>query len=491
MKHFLWKFTLVIAIIAIIIILYNKNNFMASFQKPVGIYKLLDAKDIKPGMRVQGDLYAILDFYVEEETKNSTRSGFVLTHQISGRYYVFPVGKKEYMTFVASPGQFKKLDAIVKSTKNYIAGNTTKLGGKKFHFDGIIKQLQPDAVTYFNKWFKEFQKSSDPSTVTKYALPLKVSDIPFERIRKTVYISATVLAVDLVVLAISIIVIAKSGDHEKADLEYTMDYYNQMGYGDAPDYGRSGQYNNADSYNNTMPYNPNVFNNTAALNNNAALNNTAAFNNTRPINTPAMNGNTRPLNNNAAFNNTRPINNPAFNNTRPMNNNPAFNSTRPMNNNPAYNNTRPVNNNPAFGNTRQMNNNPAYNNTRPINNNPAFNNSRPINNNPAYNNTRPINNNPAFHNTRPINNNPAFHNTRPLNMNAAYGNPNNSNSAPNDDMYMNNAMQLNQTLKTKKHGKRKEKSTKEMEDDDFEKYAGSMQYYKQTYLNGHDSDLRN
>ena len=164
---------LVIAVMALRIAL---PQWIITLKTPVD-FNTLAEEEIRSGIRVEGDVYAILDSFATEESWTENGDGSVTPKKTSGYYYIIPIGEESYMGLEVSAGTHGDYDAVASDTWDYLIGTTETLDTVPVHFEGYIAPMEGDLYTYFVEWFQDTEHFgvTDAETIETYALPYMLS----------------------------------------------------------------------------------------------------------------------------------------------------------------------------------------------------------------------------------------------------------------------------------------------------------------------------
>ena len=164
--------TLVIGVMALFMTL---PEFLVSLKKPVDFNELVEA-DIKAGIHVEGEVYAILDTFATEETWTENSNGSRTPAKTSGYFYIIPIGDESYIGLQGNGDNRAALKAIDAATWDYLTGVTESIEGETYWFEGRIDKMDEELFGYFTEWFEEMEYfgtgAEGDAMIDQYALPL-------------------------------------------------------------------------------------------------------------------------------------------------------------------------------------------------------------------------------------------------------------------------------------------------------------------------------
>lgn len=144
-KSFNLRLVLILAVLGGFLVYQSASDFISSFQTPVGVWDLT-ADSLKPGQRVSGNIDTLLDAFSEEITTRTDRSGSSSSQ--TAKYYVLPVGEKEYIALRGAKKDTQILDQIVDETYEYLISGT--VGDTVLAADGVLVKMDSDVEQYFH-----------------------------------------------------------------------------------------------------------------------------------------------------------------------------------------------------------------------------------------------------------------------------------------------------------------------------------------------------
>lgn len=147
-------------------------TWLVSLKTPVD-FNMLAEEDIRSGVRVKGDVYAILDSFAVEESWTENSNGSVTPKETSNYYYIIPIGEESYAALEIRAGDHAAYDAVADATWSYLIGETDTLGAETAPFDGYITTMEDDLYDLFVEWFQdtEYFGTTDATMIQAYAMP--------------------------------------------------------------------------------------------------------------------------------------------------------------------------------------------------------------------------------------------------------------------------------------------------------------------------------
>lgn len=181
----------------------NFDNYIAAFRTPVD-FNELTADEIGVNMRVEGDIYAILDQFANEETwteKNGSKS----PKKVSQQYYIIPIGESEFMGLSALPSAFKAYDTVMDATYDYIMDESAEyIDAEPVHFVGKTTKMSDELVKYFTEWFQEseYLGTTEPAVINTYVVPIMLESRSWQAIYIMFAINVALLLVLILLLVL-------------------------------------------------------------------------------------------------------------------------------------------------------------------------------------------------------------------------------------------------------------------------------------------------
>ena len=147
-------------------------QWIITLKKPVD-FNTLDDSEIRSGVRVEGDVYAILDSFAVEESWTENADGSTTPREASNYYYIIPMGTESYVGLEIRAGDHGNYAAVADGTWNYLTGATETLDTVPVHFEGYIAPMEEDLYAFFVEWFQDtaYFGAADAAAVQAYALP--------------------------------------------------------------------------------------------------------------------------------------------------------------------------------------------------------------------------------------------------------------------------------------------------------------------------------
>ena len=111
-------------LVGITLIISSFKHFLYTFKEPLAIEKLT-TNELKKGVLVKDDIFAILDHFAYDEI-NLTKLGNKLSSHMSTYYYIVPVLTKDseelYMAMEVTASKEEQIKTILEDTAAYISG---------------------------------------------------------------------------------------------------------------------------------------------------------------------------------------------------------------------------------------------------------------------------------------------------------------------------------------------------------------------------------
>ena len=167
--------TLLVAIAALSMTL---SEFFISIKKPVDFNTLYES-ELHAGMRVEGDVYALLDTFAAEETwTEDSETGSQTPRETSKYYYIIPIGEESYMGLQVAIADDAAYDAVLNATWDYLTDVTTDLLSEPVRFEGYIAEMDDDLYQYFVEWFQDtgYFGTTNAAVISGYAMPLMLQE---------------------------------------------------------------------------------------------------------------------------------------------------------------------------------------------------------------------------------------------------------------------------------------------------------------------------
>lgn len=191
----------ILLVIAVMALKIAVPTTIVSLKTPVD-FNTLTEEEIRSGVRVEGDVYAILDSFAVEESWTENSNGSVTPRETSNYYYIIPIGEESYVGLEIRAGDHAAYDDVSDATWSYLIGETDTLGAQTAHFDGYIAPMEDDLYDLFVEWLQdsEYFGTTDAATIQSYAMPYVLT---------TYSTSGTysVLAIGLVALLIAVLLL--------------------------------------------------------------------------------------------------------------------------------------------------------------------------------------------------------------------------------------------------------------------------------------------
>ena len=162
-------FLVIVAVMALKVAL---PTWLVTLKTPVD-FNMLSEEEVRSGVRVEGEVYAILDSFAIEESWTENSNGSVTPKETSNYYYIIPIGTESYAALEVRAGDHGAYDDVADATWSYLIGESDTLGADTVHFDGYITTMEDDLYDLFVEWFQdaEYFGTTDAAMIQAYAMP--------------------------------------------------------------------------------------------------------------------------------------------------------------------------------------------------------------------------------------------------------------------------------------------------------------------------------
>lgn len=198
MKAFNWKLFGILTALCIGLFYLCGTDFLAALQSPIDFNEAA-AEELKPGKRVEGEVYAILDQFAEEESWTERSDGSRSAKKTSKKYYIIPVGEQEYMGYAASSPNFSQCNKIVDATFDYLTGATDMIDADSIPVSGKTVKMDDDLTQWMVEWFQEqeYFGTTDAEEIKAYIVPAMIEGRSWTTIYVFMGVTAVVLLADI------------------------------------------------------------------------------------------------------------------------------------------------------------------------------------------------------------------------------------------------------------------------------------------------------
>ena len=138
----------ILLIIAGIALQMAVPQWIITLKKPVDFNALADG-EVRGGLHVEGEVYAILDSFALEESWTENANGSVTPRETSNYYYIIPIGAESYVGLEIRAGNHGEYEAVADATWDYLTDATDTLNTVPVHFEGYIAPMEDDLYTLF------------------------------------------------------------------------------------------------------------------------------------------------------------------------------------------------------------------------------------------------------------------------------------------------------------------------------------------------------
>ncbi len=147
-------------------------EWITTMKSPVDFTEI-DDSEIRSGLHVQGDVFALLDSYASEQTWTENKDGSRTPKVTSKVYYIIPAGSQSFVGIACDAGSTRPYNAICDATMDYLWGETEYIESEPVAFEGRLVKMEDDLYQYMVEWFKytEYYGTTDEATIKTYVLP--------------------------------------------------------------------------------------------------------------------------------------------------------------------------------------------------------------------------------------------------------------------------------------------------------------------------------
>ena len=149
-------------------------TWLVSLKTPVD-FNTLAVEDVRSGLRVEGNVYVVVDTFAVEESWTEHSNGSVTPKETSKYYYIVPIGPAAFSCVgLEIPDEDAAVYAdLADATWDYLTGETDALNAAPIPFEGYIAPMDEELYSLFVEWFQDtgYFGTSDAAEVRTYALP--------------------------------------------------------------------------------------------------------------------------------------------------------------------------------------------------------------------------------------------------------------------------------------------------------------------------------
>lgn len=216
MKEFCLKAGLVLALIGAIATVVMRYQIISMFKEPVDIFMdgVESEEDIKGGLPIESDMYALLECFGSEEVTNKSRSGAV-TSKNTYYYYILPIFVGEEDTYYVAMkihednDDLYECEQIAYETVSYLLGEIDYMGSQSVHISGYLEKLDKEKFGYMKDWFRESGFFTSSSDINKYVLSYVFVFGERDRVRTMSLIVLGALVLGIVLIVVSVLMDSK------------------------------------------------------------------------------------------------------------------------------------------------------------------------------------------------------------------------------------------------------------------------------------------
>ena len=149
---------------------------LIALKTPVDFNQLAE-EDIRSGIRVEGDVYAVLDSFAVEESWTEHSNGSVTPREVSKCYYIIPIGRESYAALEISAGSAGAYSGVADATWDYLTGASAAIDAVPVRFEGYIAPMEEELYDLFVEWFQDtaYFGVTDAAAIQPYAMPYMLS----------------------------------------------------------------------------------------------------------------------------------------------------------------------------------------------------------------------------------------------------------------------------------------------------------------------------
>ncbi len=137
--------------------------------KPATDFNEISDSELRAGLHVEGDVYALLDSYASEQTWTEHEHG-VTPKKTSKIYYILPVGEQSCIGLEVRAEDKRLYNDITDATLSYMFGETEYIESDPVHFEGQIVKMDDELYQYLLEWFQESEYfgTTDEAAIKEY-----------------------------------------------------------------------------------------------------------------------------------------------------------------------------------------------------------------------------------------------------------------------------------------------------------------------------------
>ena len=198
MKAFNWKLVGILTALCIGLFYLCGADFLTALQSPIDFNEVA-AEEIKPGVRAEGEVYAILDQFAEEESWTERSDGSRSAKKTCKKYYIIPIGEQEYIGYAASSPNFSQCNKIVDATFDYLTGTTDMIDAESIPVSGKFVKMDDELTKWMVEWFQEqeYFGTTDEEEIKAYIIPVMLEGRAWTTVYVFMGITAVVLLIDV------------------------------------------------------------------------------------------------------------------------------------------------------------------------------------------------------------------------------------------------------------------------------------------------------
>ncbi len=147
-------------------------EWFVTMKAPVDFTEMPD-EDIRAGVHVEGEVYALLGDFASEQTWTERGDGSVSPKTTSKVYFVLPVGNQSFIGVQVSSANRRAYSDISDATLAYLWGETEYIESVPAAFDGRLVKMDDALYQYLIEWFQdtEYFGTTDEAAIKTCVLP--------------------------------------------------------------------------------------------------------------------------------------------------------------------------------------------------------------------------------------------------------------------------------------------------------------------------------
>lgn len=187
---------------------FQMNNIKTLFAPAVNLDSI-PVEDIKPGMKVEAEVYYVLDYFAYTTEDYTT---------VEKEYFI-PVGEEEFMGLVASGNTMNDADDLMELTQEYLYGESNDIeNAEPLVVTGTVAKMSSESLRFYRECISEMGYTADESD--EYFLPYSIMVGDSGDVDTPVVIIVMVVGAVLIFLGIMMFVKCLAGSNSKKINKY-------------------------------------------------------------------------------------------------------------------------------------------------------------------------------------------------------------------------------------------------------------------------------